>query len=208
MDIRKQLLVFYKKFYSANIMTVAVVGKESLQELTDIVVPMFQNVPNRNTALIKHINPYGKKQLALMLEIPTIREMNRLEMKFQLPDLRCFYKTKPLQYFSQTIGHEGKGSLLSRLKKLGWAHALEAGDRAGLIGFEFFVVRIDLTKNGLARVDDIITLMFQYLKMMKDTPPQQWVCNHLILLTIPGPCVCVCLCMCVCVWVRVESRAL
>jgi secreted Zn-dependent insulinase-like peptidase len=46
------------------------------------------------------------------------------------------------------IGHEGSGSLLTLLKKKGWANYLSAYCQ-GDVGFGFFSVSIDLTESGL-----------------------------------------------------------
>lgn len=47
-DIREELLKFHQIWYSSNIMTVAVLGKENLDDLEKMVVPLFLNVINKN----------------------------------------------------------------------------------------------------------------------------------------------------------------
>lgn len=44
------------------------------------------------------------------------------------------------------------GSILSLLKKKGWANYLSAGPSHGGVGFEFFRISIDLTESGLGKV--------------------------------------------------------
>ncbi len=57
------------------------------------------------------------------------------------------------EYISHLIGHEGQGSLLSALKRRGWANTLSAGVGEG--GYDrnsaafVFEVSIGLTDNGL-----------------------------------------------------------
>jgi len=58
------------------------------------------------------------------------------------------------------IGHEGAGSILSLLKKKGWANELGAGPYHGGIGFGFFKVTIDLTESGLGKIFYLETLIF------------------------------------------------
>ena len=62
-------------------------------------------------------------------------------------------------YLGHLIGHEGKGSLLSELKNLRWVNSLVGGQKGGAKGFEFFVVNLDLTEEGLEHVDEIIHLV-------------------------------------------------
>ena len=58
---------------------------------------------------------------------------------------------QPESYLSHLIGHEGDGSLLSHLKKLGLASDLSSGEKNTAPGFSFFTVDIDLTIEGLRK---------------------------------------------------------
>lgn len=48
-------------------------------------------------------------------------------MSWAFPSLQAQYRTKPDSYVEVLMGHEGKGSLLSLLKRKGWATGLSAG---------------------------------------------------------------------------------
>ena len=39
----------------------------------------------------------------------------------------------------------------------------------------FFIVNVDLSEEGIEHVDDIVTLVFQYLNMLRAAGPQEWV---------------------------------
>lgn len=58
---------------------------------------------------------------------------------------------QPGRYLSHLIGHEGHGSILSLLKKNGWANYLQVATSHGGIGFEFMRISIDLTEEGLSK---------------------------------------------------------
>ena len=45
----------------------------------------------------------------------------------------------------------------------------------GSKGFAFFIVNVDLTVEGEEHVDDIITLVFQYLRMLREIGPLEWI---------------------------------
>ncbi|KOB70370.1 Insulin-degrading enzyme, partial [Operophtera brumata] len=79
------------------------------------------------------------------------------------------YTAPPGHYLSHLLGHEGPGSLLSALKARGWCN------RIGARGFGFFGVQVDLTEDGVEHIDDIITLVFQYISMMREQGAQRWV---------------------------------
>lgn len=97
-----------------------------------------------------------------------------------------------MHYWSHLLGHEGKGSLLSTLKEKGWCNSLVSGKRSSARGFDFFSVYVDLTEEGIFHVDDIVTMTFQYINMLKNEGPVEWIfdvsskqnlysCNKLII---------------------------
>ena len=65
------------------------------------------------------------------------------------------------------LGHEGKGSLLSELKKREWCSYLSAGEELSVENFGFFKVSTDLTVAGMDHVDDIVEMVFQYLDLLR-----------------------------------------
>jgi insulysin len=65
------------------------------------------------------------------------------------------------------IGHEGVGSLLSELKSLGWCSFLSGYYTRGAEGFGFFKISVDLTEEGILKIDEIIMLVFQYINLLK-----------------------------------------
>ena len=46
--VRDELIQFYNKYYSANIMRLVVLGSQSLDELEALTRPLFSQVPNRS----------------------------------------------------------------------------------------------------------------------------------------------------------------
>lgn len=178
-DIRELLLEFHSKYYSANIMGLAVLGKESLDDLEKMCTPLFMNVPNKKVTVTSYdVYPYGEEELGVIVKIPTIMEMKSLQMKFMIPDTHEHYRTKPWDYVTHLIGHEGKGSLLSLLKQKVWVNSLYAGTEDGLKGFDFFSITMSLTDEGMNFIYDIIDICFQYIKLMKNERPKEWIFNE------------------------------
>ena len=88
-------------------------------------------------------------------------------LEFAFPDLRQFYRKNPCKIISHLVGHEGDGSILAYLKKKGWALELSAGLQAGGTGFSFFNINVEMTEQGLKNYAQILTIIFQYIEMMK-----------------------------------------
>ncbi|PZC78546.1 hypothetical protein B5X24_HaOG202112 [Helicoverpa armigera] len=175
-DVRKELLKFHSKWYSANIMTLVVVGKEPLDDLEEMVVKLFTEVEDKSvTAPSWPEHPFPPALRRKRAYCLPVKDLRSLSIDFPIPDTRKHYKSGPGHYLSHMLGHEGPGSLLSALKARGWCNSLVGGTRIGARGFGFFGVQVDLTEEGVAHIDDIIKLVFQYMEMLKVAGPQRWV---------------------------------
>ncbi|CAG9789778.1 unnamed protein product [Diatraea saccharalis] len=175
-NVRDELLKFHDKWYSSNIMTLVVLGKESLDELEAMVVPLFRQVEDASVAAPwwgEHPFPPALRRKRVCC-VP-VKDLRSLSIDFPIPDTRKHYKSGPGHYLSHLLGHEGPGSLLSALKAKGWCNSLVGGTRIGARGFGFFGVQVDLTEDGVEHIDDIVKLVFQYISMVRSVGPQRWV---------------------------------
>ena len=65
-NIRKVLLDFHSKYYSANLMRLCIVGKESLEELQDFALSMFSDIENKSVPVPKFEgHPLTEKELGV-----------------------------------------------------------------------------------------------------------------------------------------------
>lgn len=175
-NVREKLLEFHEKYYSANTMSLCVLGKESLDELEQMVANMFSEVRNKEVELpVWEKPPFDEEHFQNKWYIVPIKDLRNLTMIFPIPDLQQYYKSAPAHYIAHLLGHEGEGSLLSALKARGWCNSLLSSKRLGARGFEFFNIVVDLTKEGVDHVDDIILLTFQYINMLKKEGPIKWI---------------------------------
>ncbi|XP_075072253.1 insulin-degrading enzyme isoform X1 [Mixophyes fleayi] len=175
-DVREELLKFHSTNYSSNLMCICVLGRETLDELTEILVKLFAEVEHKNVTLPEFPdNPFQKEYLQKMYKIVPIKDIRNLYVTFPIPDLQKYYKSNPGHYLGHLIGHEGPGSLLSELKAKGWVNTLVGGQKEGAKGFMFFIINVDLTEEGLLHVDDIIFHMFQYIQKLRTEGPREWV---------------------------------
>ena len=173
--IRDDLLKFYDQHYSANKMQLVVFGAESLDELEAMVVPRFAPVPNRGTEVEAITAPlFAPEALPMLIQVQPQATLRQLEVSFPVPDYRSAYRSNPLGYLGNLVGHEGSGSLLARLKAEGLAESLGAGSGLGWRGGALFSVSIGLTEDGLAQQDRVLQLLFAYLDMLREEGPQQW----------------------------------
>jgi insulysin len=172
-SVRDELIQFYEKHYSANLMRLAVLGNESLDELESMTRKMFSAVPNRNTPLEPVDEPlFVDAQLPMLLKIQPQGTRRLMEVHFQVPDYRSDYRVNPMRYVSNLVGHEGEGSLLSALKRDGLADGLSASTGLNWRGGALFSVNVALTEAGVAQYEDVLQRLFAYLDLLREEGPQ------------------------------------
>lgn len=174
-DIREKLLQFHAKYYSANMMKLVVIGRESVDQLTRWVVEKFSQVPNKACAAPSFPgSPLGIEQQGTEVLFRTIKDVHELDILFPFPEQVHLFRTKPGQLISHFIGHEGHGSLFSCLKQRGWVNELSAGSALHAQGFELFKIHMALTHEGYQHYEDVVAAVFQFLRLLRSKPIETW----------------------------------
>ena len=172
--VREDLLAFYEQFYSANLMTLAVLGSETLNELELMVRDIFSPIPNRDVQVATIEAPlYGDGSLPMQIYIRPQASQRQLQLSFPMPNYTEQYHAKPLSYIGNLIGHEGEGSLLSLLKAEGWADGLGAGMGVSYRGGSAFSISISLTEAGMEQREQVLARLFEYVRLMEAKGPQR-----------------------------------
>jgi len=176
LSVRDKLLTFHESWYSSNIMGLSVLGRQDLDTLQELVEERFSDVSDKSVEVPQWEEPpFSPEECGSMTWILPVKDIRNLNLTWGIPDLATHYRSCPGSYLGHLVGHEGPGSLLSELKSRGWVNTLVGGQKSGSKGFGFFVVNVDLTEEGIEHVEDIITLVFQYLAMLREEGPQEWV---------------------------------
>lgn len=166
--LRPDLIEFWKETYSANIMTLAVYGPQSLDELERMVRQRFTAIENRNLTAKTHPQPlYSDHRLPERISVESLRDSRSLTLSFPIPSQRDHYRTKPASYVANLLGHEGPGSLFDTLKTAGLVEALSAGLGMDTGEHATLDIRMSLTREGLEKQDDIIALAFRYIEQIR-----------------------------------------
>lgn len=175
-NIQEDLKAFYKKYYSANLMTLVISGKENLETLKQWAETKFATIPNHDVRLESSQEPlFTEGTLPTKVNITPIKDTRTLSLVFPIDSLAPYYREKPVQYLSNLIGHEGEGSLLSSLKEQGLADSLSAGSGFNTLKYATFNISIKLTEAGLEKQDEIIEEIFAFIRLLKNEGPQQWI---------------------------------
>ena len=174
-SVRDELIEMYKNYYSANLMTLVVLGRESIDQLKAMVNSRFSKIVDRQVLIEPYRHPYVQtEKLPLHITYIPLKESREISLLFLLPNLSAHKQSKPARYLANLIGHEGQGSLLHMLKTKGWIEGLSAGtaleDRSGSL----FAIDLSVTSEGMAYKDQIITDLFAWLKIIRTQGIDNW----------------------------------
>jgi len=73
------------------------------------------------------------------------------------------------------VRHQYEGSLVSELKKKGWSNKLNVNTTRQARGFQFFNITLSLSEEGGENIEEILTLVFQYINLLKKEKTQKWI---------------------------------
>ncbi|GFR52000.1 hypothetical protein Agub_g14535, partial [Astrephomene gubernaculifera] len=168
-DPRVAVVDFYNAHYSADRCALAVLGRQPLGELEDMVRELFAPVPNKQLPPPSFASDmFLPEQLGVMLRVVPVREGQSLELTWQVPPSSRSFREHPLGYLSHLLGHEGEGSVFALLKARGWASALWAGESGGTLTFaSLFTVHVDLTEEGERNIRRVAACVFSYLGLLR-----------------------------------------
>lgn len=180
-DVRQRFIDFYEQNYSANIMKLVVLGRESLDELESWVVELFSGIENKNLAQNRWdgVPLMGKDGDHLTVYARPIKDARKLTIMFPYPDEDEMFESDPQHYISHLVGHEGEGSLLSYLKKNDWTDDLSCGGYTICPGSGSFTINMALTEKGLKDYEKVVEATFQYIGMLNETPPKEEIFREL-----------------------------
>jgi secreted Zn-dependent insulinase-like peptidase len=174
--VRDELIDFYSRHYSANIMALVVLGREPIAVLKQWVTKKFSAIRNVDAEPLHITEPvFAEGRLPARVDVVPLKDRQIMRLTFPIPALPKFYRSKPIHYIANLLGHEGKGSLLSLLKKKGWVDSLRAGSQMSNRSAATLDVSMTLTKEGVPYINDIASHVFQYLRLIEKQGIMQWI---------------------------------
>ncbi|QHD48638.1 insulinase family protein [Vreelandella aquamarina] len=173
--LRERVIDFYHRYYDANVMNLAVVAPQPLDELEALVVERFADIPDHDLSAPTIDTPLiDPDTLPRYIERQSLQDRRQLRFYFPVPDPTDEYRTKPTQLIAHLLGDEGDGSLLAVLRETGLADGLSAGVGRGDGNEALFTVSISLTPAGAERLDDIEATLFAAVEQIRAEGLAEW----------------------------------
>lgn len=174
-SLRERVIDFYESHYGANVMHLAVVAPQPLDELENLVATRFAGVLDRGLDRPEIAAPLAvPEQLPRRVAVKSLRDSRELNFFFPVPDPITDYRHKPADLIAHLLGHEGEGSLLAALREAGWADGLSAGVSRGDGSHALFTVSISLTPQGAEHRDAIESSLLAAVETIREAGPEAW----------------------------------
>lgn len=161
---------WYKEHYSANLMHLVIYSSLPIEQLQNLVVNDFKEIPNNNKQILTTSEPIVNPPEHLrMIYIDSIKNSRTLTLLWDLPDgFAQMLEEQPGVILCHVLGHEGPESLLASLKKEKLADKLQCGAlRLSPQNLEVSL-EIELTDKGIANVNEVITRIFEALAVLRE----------------------------------------
>jgi insulysin len=166
---QEEFIQFYNTYYSANRMSLVLLSNKGLDELEKLARGYFLPIKNNYLETQKYDPNYLEpvKGIRIIRRLP-VKDIRELTLTFSLPSFIEHYKTKPEMLVGFCIGHEGKGSVLSFVKKQGLATGMSAGGGNTTADYGSFMINIKLTQKGVDHYQDVIKYCFSYIALLRE----------------------------------------
>ncbi|KAH8099586.1 Metalloenzyme, LuxS/M16 peptidase-like protein [Cristinia sonorae] len=175
-ETRRRLVEWWSREYSANRMRLCVIGKEPLDELSELVAKLFSPIVNRDIDPLPmiHDHPFGPNEKGTLISVQTVMSFHAIEISWPFPYQPPHWRHQPGHFLAHFVGHEGPGSLHSYLKQKGWILALSAGPQNLSRGFAMFKITLRLTKSGFDNYREISLIVYKYLSLLRSSQFPAW----------------------------------
>ena len=170
-----EVRAFFGANYSADTITVAVLGPQDLDELEALVSKRFGPIVDRGLGP-RPPNPplYIPETLPASYAWRTVKNNQSLGFTFPIPPLKPHYRTKAAGYLAGLVGHEGSASLHDVLSRRGWIEGLSAGGYAVDDQNSTFQIEIVLTDAGALHIEEIVDLTYAWIDLIRREGVAAW----------------------------------
>ncbi|WP_166420041.1 insulinase family protein [Pseudoalteromonas sp. Z1A8] len=168
-SLHKETVDFYNKYYSSNIMKVALISNLSIAEMEQKAQKYFADIKNKNiekptvTAKLDFDNAGGKRVFYAPNE-----DVKQLQLDFTIANNNSEFALKPNRFVAYLLSNEMPGSPAQLLRDKGWVSQLSASAAPNQYGnYGSLNVNVELTDEGMKNRDEIVATIMQYIDLIK-----------------------------------------
>ncbi|WP_276316640.1 insulinase family protein [Halomonas flagellata] len=173
--LRRVLVAFRERHYTAANLQLVVAGPASLDSLERQVRRYFADIPSgtmQESAAHPPLLPPGSLPLGLELQ-PTHR-CHELRLCFPVPAPRPDDYQQPWESLGQLLAFRGPGSLHDRLMERGWLTDIDCSVLLDTRPQALFQIRLSLTPDGMGHTQAITAAVFTCLRRIEADGIAAW----------------------------------
>lgn len=165
-----EMLAFYERYYSADLMTASIIGNYSVAELSDMARTHFADIPNRDVSAPQaNVPAVTDAERSLQIFYQPQMEMRVLQIDFTIDNNIDQFAYKPNELVAYMINSEMPGTPGAFLREQEWADSLGAYAQPNAYGNAGrFIIQAELTDSGMQNREVIAGLIFAYLEQLRD----------------------------------------
>jgi protease-3 len=167
--LHPETVAFYNRFYSANIMKVALLSNLPLVEMELLAIKHFSSIENKNIAKPEvnaelDFSQLGGKRIHY---VPN-EDVKQLRLDFTIRNNSDQFAVKPNEFITYLLGSEMPGTPAQQLKELGLISNLNVSASPDLYGnYGSLSIDVDLTDAGMQNRESIVATLMQYIALVK-----------------------------------------
>lgn len=164
---QKVLKEWHKKYYSASVMKLVIIGPQDVATLESWARKYFASIPNNKSQRPQFSQDVvSKDRLPMLVRMQPIQKKSTLVLAFPAKSSDPYWSLKPLSVLHSLFGDEQPGSILFHLKKRGWATALAGGGADWSFG-STVQLKITLTDEGEKNWQSVVQEVFSYADLLR-----------------------------------------
>ena len=168
-QLHKETVDFYNKYYSSNIMKVALISNLPIEQMEQKAKTYFADIKNKHiekptvTAELDFDKAGGKKVYYSPNE-----DVKQLQLEFTINNNSSDFAVKPNRYVSYLLSNEMPGSPAQLLRDKGWVSQLTASPSPSQYGnYGALTISLELTDEGMKNRETIVATIMQYIELIK-----------------------------------------
>lgn len=168
--LQDELVSFYKRYYSANLMNGVLYGDQSIEQLAKIANETFGRIPNFNATVPEiKVEAMTDKEKGVLIHYVPAQPQKAIQIEFSIKNNMADFRSKSDEYIGYLIGNRSPGTLADWLISQGLAEGISASASPNLDrNYGSFSIYVTLTDKGLAERDQIIAAIFAYIDLIKN----------------------------------------
>lgn len=167
---RDEIIDWYRKNYSANLMRLAVYSSLPMEQLVEQVDQCFSQIQNNNVVAQPLSSPVSQNAyLGKMVYVEPLKDVKKMVIKWELPqEYSEDFEYHTANLVGYVLGEESPKSLATLLKENGYIHTLCCGQTQKSKNFSFFEIHIELTQKGLEQKNQVIAHCYEAIDMLQN----------------------------------------